>query len=35
MDRWGVVLCQVVGIKPSRIQPLNLHEPLGINVFKV
>ena len=31
----GVVLGQVVGIKPGRIQSLNLHEPQGIDVLKV
>src|SRR5712692_3986558 len=35
VHRRGVVLCQVVGIKPSRIQPLNLDEPLGIDVLEV
>jgi hypothetical protein len=35
VDRRGVVLCQVIGIKPGCIQPLNLDEPLGIDVLEV
>jgi hypothetical protein len=35
MHRRRVVLCQVVSIKPGRIQPLNLDESLAIDMFEV
>jgi hypothetical protein len=35
MDRRGMVLRQVVGIKSGLIQLLNLDEPVGIDLLEV
>gem|GEM_PF-1948892 len=34
VHRWGMVLRQVVGIETGVVQPLNLFQPLAVNLMQ-